>query len=120
MSPAETAGLVVLLITALLGGGGLKALIDSIRSRRQEIAADEREARRELAEDRRDTIADREGLIDRLERRLQNVEARLEAAENGNVAKALVIRAQGDHIDVLEHHIWQGFGPPPPRRPEGV
>lgn len=33
---------------------------------------------------------------------------------------ALTKRAQGDHIDVLEAHIWAGKPPPPPARPVGV
>jgi hypothetical protein len=35
-------------------------------------------------------------------------------------ADALIKRAAGDHIDVLEHHIWEGLPPPPPCRPVGV
>lgn len=35
-------------------------------------------------------------------------------------ADALVKRAAGDHIDVLEDHIWKGKPPPPPSRPAGV
>lgn len=33
---------------------------------------------------------------------------------------ALVKRAAGDHIDVLEDHIRAGKPPPPPPRPPGV
>ncbi len=35
-------------------------------------------------------------------------------------ADALTKRAQGDHIDTLEAHIWERKGPPPPKRPPGV
>jgi len=35
-------------------------------------------------------------------------------------ADALIKRAQGDHIDLLEHHIWNGKPPPPPPRPSMV
>jgi Flp pilus assembly protein TadB len=35
-------------------------------------------------------------------------------------ADARIKREQGDHIDVLEHHIWQQIPPPPPPRPTGV
>ena len=35
-------------------------------------------------------------------------------------ADAIIKREQGDHIDVLEHHIWQGNPPPPPARPPGI
>jgi len=33
---------------------------------------------------------------------------------------ARIKRAQGDHIDVLEHHIWDRKPPPPPTRPSIV
>ncbi len=33
---------------------------------------------------------------------------------------AIIKRAMGDHIDALEHHIWQGKPPPPPPRPPGI
>ena len=33
---------------------------------------------------------------------------------------AKVKRAQGDHIDLLEDHIWKQKPPPPPPRPAGV
>ncbi|WP_291378855.1 hypothetical protein [Demequina sp.] len=35
-------------------------------------------------------------------------------------ADALIKRAQGDHIDVLEDHIWHHKPPPPPPRPHIV
>ncbi len=48
----------------------------------------------------------------------------LEAAQAGlwtaRETDALTKRAQGDHIDALEAHIWQRKGPPPPARPAGV
>ncbi|MDR0848068.1 MAG: hypothetical protein LBN10_03340 [Propionibacteriaceae bacterium] len=33
---------------------------------------------------------------------------------------AVLIREQGDFIDALQNHIWEGKGPPPPSRPQGV
>jgi hypothetical protein len=33
---------------------------------------------------------------------------------------ALTKREMGDHIDVLEAHIWKHLPPPPPTRPPGV
>lgn len=35
-------------------------------------------------------------------------------------ADALIKRAAGDHIDVLEAHIWARKEPPPPCRPAGI
>ncbi len=53
------------------------------------------------------------GRIQTLEEGQRNLWAELEKA-------ALVKRAQGDHIDVLENHIWKQLPPPPPPRPVGV
>ena len=115
-----TSGEVVALIVALVGTGGLGAFVETVRSRRRAIAGDEREARRELAEDRRDTIADRDGLIAQLLERVKALEEWKRDAEQRAEERARVIRAAGDHIDVLEHVIWQELGKRPPIRPEGV
>lgn len=117
MSPGDWA----LAMAALIGSlSGVAALVKAIHDRRAGVSADERQARRDQLEDRRDTLGERDAFIDRLSARLERVENRLAAAEDGNVAKALVIRAQGDHIDALEHHIWRQLPPPPPPRPSGV
>lgn len=73
----------------------------------------------DIAEDTARTSA-QDRLIERLENRLVRVEDRLTAAEDGNIAKALIIRAQGDHIDLLEDWIWKQKVPPPPQRPAGL
>lgn len=52
--------------------------------------------------------------------RIVALESRVDSLEAKREADALTKRRQGDHIDVLEHHIWSGYGPPPPKRPEGV
>jgi hypothetical protein len=50
------------------------------------------------------------GMVKQLSAQLDRTEAkvdwRVEAHERDR-----------DHIDVLEHHIWQELGPPPPSRP---
>lgn len=59
-------------------------------------------------------------LLGHVWKRLTDVEAeqrQLWAAREGD---AVTKRAMGDHIDVLEDHIWQRKPPPPPSRPPGV
>lgn len=115
-----TAGDLAIIVVAVLGSGGLGTFVKVIYDRRAGISSEERQARRDEAEDRRDTIADRDALIATMGVRLLQVEERLTAAEDGNVHKALTIRAQGDFIDSLEHHIYKQLPPPPPSRPPGV
>lgn len=52
--------------------------------------------------------------------RIEQLERRVTELEDKRAADALVKRAMGDHIDVLEAHIIRGDGPPPPPRPPGV
>lgn len=52
--------------------------------------------------------------------RIDALEGRVEDLEGKRQADALTKRAMGDHIDILEHHIWQQKPPPPPPRPPGV
>lgn len=52
--------------------------------------------------------------------RIDALEERVEDLEGKRQADALTKRAMGDHIDVLEHHIWEQKPPPPPPRPPGV
>lgn len=52
--------------------------------------------------------------------RIATLEARVDSLETKREADALLKRAAGDHIDVLEQHIWDRKPPPPPPRPPGV
>lgn len=52
--------------------------------------------------------------------RIEQLERRVTELEDKRAVDALVKRAMGDHIDVLEAHINRGDGPPPPPRPPGV
>ena len=95
-------------------------LLRTWHDRRTGVSAHEREAKRdELADWAGFAAVYRQALRDEREasraqsKRIDELEARLEE-------KSRLIRAQGDHIDVLEHHIWQGLGPPPPPRPAGI
>lgn len=108
MTPGDWA---VIIASGLGGLAGVAALWRVVVDRSRGVSSDEREVRR-------DTIADRDSLIERLERRLEQVEERLTAAEDGNIAKALIIRANHAHMDVLERWIWDRKEPPPPPRPD--
>ena len=52
--------------------------------------------------------------------RISALEERIGVLESKRDADALTKRAMGDHIDLLEHHIWQQKPPSPPPRPAGV
>lgn len=53
-------------------------------------------------------------------RRIKSLEERVDSLEDRREKDAIVKRALGDHIDVLEDHIWQRKPPPPPARPPGI
>lgn len=59
-------------------------------------------------------------LIQTLMSRIQQLEERTDNLEKQRRRDALLIRAQGDHIDLLENHIWTKQPPPPPPRPSEV
>jgi len=59
-------------------------------------------------------------LVGHLLKRVADLEAGQLAIWAARENDAITKRAQGDHIDVLEDHIWKGKGPPPPPRPVGV
>ena len=52
--------------------------------------------------------------------RITRLEARIERLEALREADAITKRQLGDHVDLLEHHIWDRKPPPPPPRPEGI
>lgn len=112
-------------VTGLLGGA--IAVARYLHDRRTGISSDERLARRDksadwaafaaetrqlLAAERVDSAQLRAALAAK-DARIDHLDARLEE-------KSRTIRALADHVDVLEHHIWQRLGPPPPARPEGI
>lgn len=51
---------------------------------------------------------------------IETLRARVAQLEDKAESDARTKRAMGDHIDLLEHHIWQQKPPPPPPRPPGV
>ena len=52
--------------------------------------------------------------------RIDALSARVDTLEAARREDAALIRRMGDHIDTLEHHIWQQLPPPPPPRPDGI
>lgn len=52
--------------------------------------------------------------------RIAVLEGRVDDLEGKRQADALTKRKLGDHIDLLEAHIWDDKGPPPPPRPDGI
>lgn len=112
------------IITGILGAGGilggLAALWQARNSRRQGIAGDEREARRDEAAQRRDTVADRDALIDQLQ---EDVAALRDAAKDTSSRLAALEREHAieqKHNALLIAHIYAGSPPPPPARPTSL
>lgn len=60
------------------------------------------------------------GFIQQLLGRVATLESQVTELWQLREKDAQVKRAQGDHIDVLENHIWQRKPPPPPPRPTGI
>ena len=52
--------------------------------------------------------------------RMRYLEDRIDRLETAREASAIAKRRLGDHVDLLEHHIWAAKPPPPPDRPEGI
>lgn len=52
--------------------------------------------------------------------RLKHTEEQVKEMWDNREADALKKRRLGDHIDRLEHHIWNEHPPPPPERPDDI
>lgn len=120
LSALTSTQVALLIVTAVLGSSVISSMITSGVSWRLGVRGDERAARTEEAAARRDTIADRDDLISGLRQDVTELRGRVDTLEDKRRVDATLIRAQGDHIDTLEHHIWQGKPPPPPARPAGL
>lgn len=59
-------------------------------------------------------------ILGHLVKRVADLEATHADLWTARESDALVKRAAGDHIDLLEAHIWARKDPPPPCRPKGV
>lgn len=70
--------------------------------------------------ERADEATSSDSFLGRVLARLAETEKRLDVLEEKRRQDAQLIRGQGDHIDVLEAHIWAGNPPPPPPRPTGL
>jgi hypothetical protein len=53
-------------------------------------------------------------------KRIADLESSQRELWRARESDAVTKRALGSHIDVLEDHIWQDKGPPPPPRPVGI
>jgi hypothetical protein len=60
------------------------------------------------------------GFIEQLLARVDSLEKQVGGLWDARRADAVTLRAQGDHIDVLEQHIYRQLPPPPPPRPAGL
>ena len=56
----------------------------------------------------------------RLQERVADLESKMDGLWKDREKDALIKRLQGDHIDILENHIWTRKPPPPPARPSGI
>lgn len=102
----------------LAGAGG--ALLRVRHDRQAGVSGNEREAKRDERADWAAFAAEyRQALEDERRKNTEQAE-RLDTLQARLDAKDAAIRARDDHIDRLEHHIWQGLGPPPPPRPAGI
>ena len=59
-------------------------------------------------------------MVGQLYGRISTLEKEITELWDARRADAVVIRRLGDHIDVLEDHIWKRLPPPPPQRPDGI
>lgn len=60
------------------------------------------------------------GFIAQLITRVGSLESQVRELWDLREKDATIKRRQGDHIDLLENHIWQQLPPPPPPRPADV
>lgn len=113
MSEYLTPAVVVPVVIALIGTGGFGVLVGAILTHRRETKRDKASVMVQHAEHLQKHLEHQDAEVARLS-------AEQHRLWDARRADALTIRAQGDHIDVLEAHIWAGKPPPPPPRPPGV
>lgn len=100
-------------VLASLSSTVIAAVVTAVVTWRLGVKGHEREARK-VELDAGDKFTGR--LIERV----NALEGRVDELEEKRRKDARLIREQGDHIDVLENHIWQKLPPPPPARPTGL
>ncbi|MCB2411780.1 hypothetical protein LGT39_02815 [Demequina sp. TTPB684] len=97
--------LAAVLITAIVSiSGSWLVARTSARTSARQVEQQEREADRQRIKD----LEDRDAMW----------EQRCNVLWAAREADALIKRAQGDFIDILEDHIWKEKPPPPPPRPQ--
>lgn len=101
------------ILLAAIGSSALSAFITAWFLRRNEKDRIRVEAKKVVS-------ADWQAFAGALSARVASLEQRLAESDEKREADAITKRRMGDHIDVLESHIWKGLGPPPPPRPDGI
>lgn len=103
----------VITVVGVIGAAAVKDVVQMFRSRRAGVTNPDAQAQAPEVK-REPNLSDGwERLIRKMERRSARLEKRLDRMEEWNAE-------QGDHIDVLENHIWTGRPPPPPPRPRYI
>lgn len=105
--------LAVIGVVGIIGAGAGKDIVQMLRSRKAGVTNPDAHAQAPEMKDPPTPADGWERLIKRIERRGDRLERRLDHMEEWNAT-------QGDHIDVLENHIWSGRPPPPPARPRYI
>lgn len=102
--------LAIITVVGVIGAGAGKDIVQLLRSRRAGVTNPDAQAHSPEIQVPPSPVGGFERLIEKIERRSDRLERRLDHMEEWNII-------QGDHIDVLENHIWLGKPPPPPARP---
>lgn len=105
--------LAVITVVGVIGAGAGKDIIQLLRSRKVGVTNPDAQAQAPPAKHEPTPADGWERLIRKVERRSARLEKRLDRMEEWNAE-------QGDHIDLLENHIWTGKPPPPPPRPRYI
>lgn len=105
--------LAVITVVGVIGAGAGKDIVQLLRSRKAGVTNPDAQAHAPEAKGTPGPLDGFERLIKQIERRSDRLERRLDRMEEWNVV-------QGDHIDLLENHIWTGKPPPPPPRPRYI
>lgn len=113
-----TPALWIALGVGVVGSGGLGVLVGAVLTHRRETKRDRASAVMQHAHMVQQHLAEQQVHSARQGEQIARQGEQIERLWQARRDDARVIRAQGDHIDVLEDHIWRRVGPPPPARPQ--